>query len=320
MQPYNPEEPLFSVHIPKCAGTSFSKVLSTWFGEGYLLHYHNEAKGLSPDKHNLYIDEEGGKFRSRLCIHGHFTYARGNGVLDYYSEARQLITVVRDPFDLHLSNFFYVQRLHKQQGLEVKRNRKVHPIIEKGWSLEDYLSNAKYSYIRNFFPLGINLDNYEDVLGEQFIHIGVAEDLQGSVDTLSDILGFKSINVPQVNVSNRNESIPNGAKAEFEANNPLEVAIYEYALKKYKNKSIEQRSKITPQRFQQIDCKVNTIGFVNRNAAIYAKNEEIFFYKDIIKNGVKNSGQAIKGSFSYKISRAITYPARFLKRLLNKNG
>ena len=56
MKPYDPQKPLFSYHIPKCAGTSFSEVLKAWFGRGFCQHYHDEIRNKPPRKHNLYTD------------------------------------------------------------------------------------------------------------------------------------------------------------------------------------------------------------------------------------------------------------------------
>ena len=53
MAVYNPEYPLISIHIPKCAGTSFYNVLKKWFGRKLLRHYHNEKFNRPPKKHKL---------------------------------------------------------------------------------------------------------------------------------------------------------------------------------------------------------------------------------------------------------------------------
>lgn len=81
---YNPEKPLISGHFPKCAGTSFNRVLRKWFGRKLLRHYVDEKTGRMPKRYSLY----GGMFTKRpkvgLCIHGHFNRERGTGVDAYY--------------------------------------------------------------------------------------------------------------------------------------------------------------------------------------------------------------------------------------------
>ncbi|MBW1940370.1 MAG: sulfotransferase family 2 domain-containing protein [Deltaproteobacteria bacterium] len=110
MKKYDSTIPLISIHIPKCAGTSFAEILTAWFGRGFLQHYPDEKNNKSPKKHNIYI---GKHFKPRLCIHGHFNNNRGNGVQDYYPNVDQYIMILRDPFEVYLSNYFYVKRLRK---------------------------------------------------------------------------------------------------------------------------------------------------------------------------------------------------------------
>lgn len=246
MKSYDPSKPIISIHIPKCAGSSFSKILEAWFKEKLLRHYHDEKQNKPPIKHRLYSDLVEKKFRPGLCIHGHFNSERGNGVRDYYPEVDQLISIIRDPFDLHLSTYFFVRRADKDQGAGAYRSGKKHRIIEEGWNIEDYLREVKKSYICNFLPTDITLDNYQEIIENQFLYIGISENLQNSVDILAQMLGFSTIAVPQVNVSEWNEPIPDGAREEFEENNPLETAIYRYVKNSWGNNPIEIEA-IAPQ-------------------------------------------------------------------------
>lgn len=229
MRKYNPKKPLISLHIPKCAGLSFSEILQQWFKKRYHLHYHNEQKNIPPVKHNLYKDKAGKKYRRKICIHGHFDNHRGNGVHHYYPEAEQLITILRDPFELHLSGYFYVKKKAKIQNNKFYISGQQHVILEKNWSLEDYLREITKSYLLLFLPPGIRLDNYQEFLESNFIYIGISERLQKSVNILANKLGFRPKEVPRINFSERTESLPDGAREEFEKNNPLEMAIYRYA-------------------------------------------------------------------------------------------
>lgn len=173
MKNYNPKKPLFSIHIPKCAGASFSEILKAWFKKGFLRHYKNEKLNKPPEKYNFYTGFLLKKLKPNLCVHGHFNNNRGIGISDYYPEAEQFITILRDPFDIHVSNYFYVKLSHeKNKSGGAFRSGKKHPIIENGWNLEDYLDKgSKKSYILNFLPSSITLDNYQKVLENQFIYI-----------------------------------------------------------------------------------------------------------------------------------------------------
>lgn len=226
MNSYDPSLPLFSVHIPKCAGSSFSKVLKEWFKENLLLHYPNESKGALPEKHVL---------RPGICIHGHFNNARGTGLYDYYSAANQLITVVRDPFEMHISNYFFVKRKADENGGYAYYRGKLHPIIENSWTLREYLENQPHCHLLNFFPPDITMENFSDVVESRYLFVGVAENLQKSVDRLSKILGCNSVLISHVNKSNRNEDIPTGLREKFTEEHMLEMEIYKYVKEKFVN-------------------------------------------------------------------------------------
>lgn len=229
MKIYDPGLPLISVHIPKCAGSSFSDVLKLWFKRNYLGHYHNEKTNTPPVKYDLSEDPLTQKPRFGLCIHGHFNNDRGNGISDYYPGAGQIITILRHPFNLHLSTYFYVKREALTEGGGAYRSGKPHPIIQSNWNLREYLTNCKKSYIMSFLPPEITLDNYHSILENRFLYIGVSEKLQPAVDMLSEILGFPPVTVPRRNVSEWSEKIPDGALEEFEEKNSLEMSIYKYA-------------------------------------------------------------------------------------------
>ena len=110
----------------------------------------------------------------------------------------------------------------------------MHEAADEDYGLDRYLAERQSSYLQHFLPAGISLDNFEEIFESQFVYLGVAEDLQTSVDHLGTILGYPSIPVPVKNTSERSETEPEGAREEFARNNPLETAVYEYALAHYR--------------------------------------------------------------------------------------
>ena len=84
---------IISVHVPKCAGTSFGRILETqhgdrlWKNYGAIFTREEARKDLIPD--------------GTQCIHGHF-------FADAFSDlfpAGQLITWVRHPVERVVSNY-----------------------------------------------------------------------------------------------------------------------------------------------------------------------------------------------------------------------
>jgi len=225
---YSPNKPLISLHIPKCAGTSLTNVLRHWFGRGLRLHYNDEKNNCMPQKY------QAGRFsfmslrKSPICIHGHFNRDRGYGVEQYYPNAEQFITVLRDPFDLHISNYFYVLQQAKLDGAGAYRNGQMHEILRENWSLDDFLKNKKTSHLLTFLPEELTMENYREILDRKFLYVGLTEELQHTVDGLAKLLGFDSVQVPLENVSSKPREVPLGSRELFEENNPLVSAIYNH--------------------------------------------------------------------------------------------
>ncbi len=228
---YSRDRPLISIHIPKCAGFSFTDVLKSWFGKRLFEHYYEEKSCTLPIKHNLLT--ESGQRVPDICIHGHFNNKRGFGVDEYYPHEKQRITIIRDPWELHISTYFYVlKQAGSMKGGAIVKG-KDHPIIRNSWTLTDYLEKGRGSYLLDFFPESINMSNYKEVLDEYYMFIGLTEKLQESTESLAETLGKNPIEVPKKNISTRFEQATQHQKDIFYSKNELEQCIYEYVESKY---------------------------------------------------------------------------------------
>jgi len=83
-----------SVHIPKCAGTSFRHVLRQIHGPGLWLNYGDDFRWEAVPS-------------GTTCIHGHFSAAAYDGVIP----GRKLITIVRHPVERVVSNYHHFLRV-----------------------------------------------------------------------------------------------------------------------------------------------------------------------------------------------------------------
>lgn len=216
MRAYDPHKPLFSLHIPKCAGQSFRKVLESWFGERLLFHYFQVRNALPP-KYPL---------QAGICIHGHFNAARGFGINAYYPEAEQLITVLRDPLEMHISNYFFWKHIARERQLS---RGHISPGDEHDYrDINDFFRKRHKSTLLNFLPEDITPRNYMKIIAERFIWIGIVENLPAGMEQLALILGVKSFAVPRVNVSERNEALAPSLREEFIRNNSFSFELYQY--------------------------------------------------------------------------------------------
>lgn len=99
-KPYDPAKLLISLHIPKTAGTSFRSILGGWFGERLHNHYPGWPTPLTRTE-----------AQADACVHGHFTRRNNSAIRQYYPDAEQVITVMRDPFDRIISEWRFKNML-----------------------------------------------------------------------------------------------------------------------------------------------------------------------------------------------------------------
>lgn len=216
---YNPSEPLISIHIPKSGGTSFAAVLKEWFGNKLHLNYYDERKNKLPVKLKW-------PPRSRdCCIHGHFNKLRGFGIDDYYPKSNQLITILRDPLDLHISRFNYRQLLFKHGQLYRNGAKEQRMNLD----IDEFLETVDSTMLLHF-PSTIDQHNYKKIINKRFLHIGVLEKLDSSIELISNIISKKNIELPQLNKSKAHSEPSNQSVRIFKEKNQLEYQIYNIGL------------------------------------------------------------------------------------------
>src|SRR6185312_9901072 len=103
MKAYDRDAPLISLHIPKTGGTSLFRILQGWFGDRLMRHY--AQNGAPPQRHAL---------TGPICVHGHFNAALGVGVPQYYPDAPQFMTFLREPFERYVSQWFAMRRMRER--------------------------------------------------------------------------------------------------------------------------------------------------------------------------------------------------------------
>jgi hypothetical protein len=219
MRAYDSRNPLISLHVPKCAGQSFRGVLQKWFEDRLFIHYFQQNNA-PPAKHRL---------NPGICIHGHFNRTRGFGVTDYYPGVDQFMTILRDPLEAAISNYFFWKI--RAREIQLKNG-----IITKGGEhdyrdIDDFFRKRPRSNMLDFMLREMNRENYKEILETKFVWIGLVENLQESVEGLARRLGFAPVPLQRVNASPRDEELSAVLRQAFMRDNDLEFEIYHYVKK-----------------------------------------------------------------------------------------
>lgn len=216
MPRYNPDELLISIHVPKCAGSSFAESLRQLFGERLHLHYPDLAEPGPPPR----LTQTAGH-----CVHGHFFHHEWKiGACDYYPMAQQFITVLRDPLEMMISSYHY-QRL---QGHAPHSSLTAY--------LEHVLSWPVLFAYRNL-PIDIWKDDALAQVKAKFLWIGITERLTESLPLLCQELAAPLPELPTVNVAPRTERLAERCRweAAFRSRFPAEYRLYDYAVTRLDN-------------------------------------------------------------------------------------
>lgn len=193
-------------------------MVDSWFPERMHQHYFDEPLGRLPERLNL---EALDHVAVPPLIYGHFNSNRAFGVLDYYPQVRQFATILRDPFDMHLSRYFYTRKVSAnwKEGSDILEN-----------DLMAYIENGHLNMLEHF-PRPVTQGNYRDIIDEYFVALGIFETLDSSLRRMARTFGKPTDAIdalPHRNRSERTQSAPSGAYARFRERWPLEFAVYDY--------------------------------------------------------------------------------------------
>ena len=192
VKPYDPTQPLFSLHVPKCGGQSLAPILDLWFRGALHKHYYDEIRGTRPVAQRL---------SPGSVVHGHFTRWKRTEVERFYPDANQFIAFIRSPFDIAVSEYFYL----KESSSDWLKKR------ELAHSLELHLERSltsKQDPLFGFLPPRTAGRSIREFVQSHFVFLGLFDEYQYSVDWLAELLTKPRVHVPHINRATYTEEIP----------------------------------------------------------------------------------------------------------------
>lgn len=182
---------IISIHIRKCAGTTFRQGLTNFFGDRAFFDYGDEVGSTWPSsmtkREQSLARAKTDKDRTQLnfdIIHGHFYRDKYN----FIEQKKTYITFMRDPVSRILSNYFYLKR-------NLDRANPDALIVNKlGFSLEEYIQHPDCRNLQSQYLKTNTLDEFE--------FVGVTEEYNSSINKLNATLGLK---IPTTMAENVND-------------------------------------------------------------------------------------------------------------------
>lgn len=222
MKQYDPNLPLFSLHVPKCGGTSLLHALRRWFWRWRVIEHYPRRDEPLPKVVRI---------GPKMCVHGHFNAARGHGVLDVYPQADQFITFLREPFDRYLSLWHFLPKMAEDRGdTEWLERRPDFATALKRRALRQRRGKNPESLIWHL-PQRLKAADAGAQMDRSFVFVGIMERYQDSLDALAVAFGKRPRKVPHLNKTSR--------ETDYEEWRPFyrqhfadEYAVYEAALKR----------------------------------------------------------------------------------------
>lgn len=159
---------IISIHLPKCAGTSFQQAIKDQLSEDVYLDYGNLITNMSTDAKNKRLLKKKQLINQVInnnfnykCVHGHFYATKYLDVID----KPQWMTVIRNPYELVPSYYSFLKR-KKLNGPLFKLAREIESLSEFSqhpWFC-NIMSKQIYPLKVTDFSIIASLDRYDDFL------------------------------------------------------------------------------------------------------------------------------------------------------------
>lgn len=204
MMEFDPNKPLVSLHVPKCAGSSFGQDLSQISNYYSVIYFYPEIGYILPNDWH----------RPKTIIHGHFVRWKNHAVEDFCPDC-QYITLLRDPYDVCVSAYYYGLR----NNLSWAVNSTIKEYFE--WWLNSDIGPLTGSLL--------SLDKFNSIeeYCSKFICIGSVSRINDFYSKLERVLNVVFVTSSHLNVSKVLPNTPDYRNA-FKERFPFDFDLYNY--------------------------------------------------------------------------------------------
>lgn len=178
------------MHVPKCGGTSVQTILKRWFGVRYIRPSHEGFCSLEGDPRIK---------NGCSCIHEHFDSYQRHLERVWPREPKQIFTILRDPFDMLVSMYFY--------GLQGERETLAKSTGSLNAFLDEMHSRRGTASLFTWLVPRHRQETLHDY-AENFMFVGTTDYLDWSMKYLAELLGQPKYDISQLNMSEHVGHVP----------------------------------------------------------------------------------------------------------------
>lgn len=252
------------MHIPKTGGSTFHSILGKYYPKNKIQNIFGVHKS-SPEIIAL-EKRPREELESIRLLKGHLTF----GIHRYLPQTCEYITLLRDPVERVISQFYYIKNnpnnpLHEdvhQSGMSIRE------FVESG--LVTGMNNGQARFLTGYverLPYGDETNLYQDAIENiknHFSWVGTTEQFDKSILILQNIMGWKSPPYYfKQNVSQSRKKADNFEEHEIEAikkANSVDIDIYKWA---------EEQLEINASGIDNFTEKYSR--FIKRNMRLYRR-------------------------------------------------
>ncbi|WP_264740339.1 sulfotransferase family protein [Cytobacillus firmus] len=214
------ESLLIFLHIPKTGGTTLSTIISNQYKE-------NEFKKTKLQELQKFTEEDLGRLK---CIAGHGYF----GVHEYFNRSCSYFTMVRDPVDRVLSNYYFIKRRKDHRDHNKLGNVSLKEFVR---DFQDRTFNHQTKRLSG--PGVPSLEAAKENLERHFTIVGVTDEFDESLFLMKKEFNWSDISYEIKNSTENRPSIaevPKDIINYIKEMNQLDIALYQWVKKKHQKK------------------------------------------------------------------------------------